>query len=391
MFATSPISFLCSDDDSAHSTEQEADGGEVGLEVVEVEPAELALFDGLLDIKGFRIIDPGSQNPKSNETMTTSNTESELVKYLGGHCSNDYEEMSQNCEEENPGTMQKYLNISPTSSVECQYSHNNSSINNGRCMSKNAIAARENRQKKKMHLSNLEETVTDLKHENLQLKNKVETMSNTIENLESEVQYLKGIIANQSTISKLLGSIQKTPGIRFHTSFSLDRNETKNSNFEKNLVSELEAKTNSRKRKSVPQETDSSEGKNEHIENICTISTRSSAKRVLLKQKVEPLQQKSSNFSLSASTILKTGTHNIQPSTNSKQTISQNSLFSSDKQVQVGDIENNNSVQSQTSGSGVCLHVANGSVSLEFCSTCAANASKIRKPQSCEKRQILRR
>lgn len=380
MFATSPFPFLCSDDDSAHGTELEEAGGggdDDDLEVVEVEPEELALFDGLLDIKGFKTIaDPGNQSPNPNETMTLSNADSELVKYLGGQCSNDSEEMSENFEEGSSGTSQKYTNVSPTSSVEYHYSHSNSIIN-GRCMSKNAIAARENRQKKKMHLNNLEKTITNLKQENVQLKNNVETMSNTIESLETEVQYLKGVIANQSTISQLLGSIQKTPGIRFHTSFSLDQNKTNSD--EKKQMSKLETKSNPRKRKSVAQETDSSEIKNEHIKNVCAVSTRSSAKRVLPRQRVEPLQQKSPNLSLSASTTLKTGPHNSPSIVYTKQTVSQNGPISSDKQVQVGDIENNHSVQTQMRGSGVCLHVADGSVSLEFCSTCAANASKIKK------------
>lgn len=83
---------------------------------------------------------------------------------------------------------------------------------------KNAIAARENRQKKKNYLQNLENEAAKLREENETLKNKTKEQQNSIEKLADEVDYLKSVIANQSTISLLLKNIATTPGISLSSS-----------------------------------------------------------------------------------------------------------------------------------------------------------------------------
>lgn len=83
---------------------------------------------------------------------------------------------------------------------------------------KNAIAARENRQKKKTYLQNLEKEAAKLREENTSLKNHAKEQQSTIEKFAEEVDYLKSVIANQSTISLLLKNITNTPGISFSSS-----------------------------------------------------------------------------------------------------------------------------------------------------------------------------
>ncbi|XP_001623517.3 uncharacterized protein LOC5502323 [Nematostella vectensis] len=87
---------------------------------------------------------------------------------------------------------------------------------------KNAIAARENRAKKKKYVEDLEKTVQDLKEENQQLQTGHSKLQKTVEALNDEVSYYKNVLANQSTLSLLLNRIATTPGINFGTSFGKD-------------------------------------------------------------------------------------------------------------------------------------------------------------------------
>ncbi|XP_064599803.1 uncharacterized protein LOC135466311 [Liolophura sinensis] len=86
------------------------------------------------------------------------------------------------------------------------------------CMSKNAIAARETRQRKKQYLGTLENTVKNLRSENVNLKNETKRMKSHISELNEEVCYLRSVLANQSVLAGLLQNIQNTPGVRFRSS-----------------------------------------------------------------------------------------------------------------------------------------------------------------------------
>ena len=85
---------------------------------------------------------------------------------------------------------------------------------------KNAIAARENRQKKKRYVESIEKQNEELKRENEILKAKDKYNSKTVEKLENEISYLRNVIANQTTLSALLKSVVSTPGISFTSSFA---------------------------------------------------------------------------------------------------------------------------------------------------------------------------
>ena len=83
---------------------------------------------------------------------------------------------------------------------------------------KNAIAARENRQKKKKYVEGLENDVTKLKEENKTLKTRNESMTTLVRKLSDEVKYLRSVLANESTISLLLKSVAAAPGISLSSS-----------------------------------------------------------------------------------------------------------------------------------------------------------------------------
>lgn len=74
-------------------------------------------------------------------------------------------------------------------------------------MTKAALAAREQRQKKKNYVKTLEETVQSLKEENAALKKSSVQLSKSINELSNEVKYLKSVLANESTLSSLLANL----------------------------------------------------------------------------------------------------------------------------------------------------------------------------------------
>lgn len=113
---------------------------------------------------------------------------------------------------------------------------------------RNAIAARENRQKKKKYVEGLENDVAKLKEENKTLKTRNESMTTMIRKLSDEVKYLRSVLANESTISLLLKSVASTPGISLSSSViqssGIEGNEKENKEGEKQYV------TRSKKRRS---------------------------------------------------------------------------------------------------------------------------------------------
>ncbi|XP_002741811.1 CREB/ATF bZIP transcription factor-like [Saccoglossus kowalevskii] len=83
---------------------------------------------------------------------------------------------------------------------------------------KNAIAARENRQKKKNYVAGLEKKNLELSAENKSLKAENNELVNKTICLEEEVTYLKSVLAHQSSLAKLIKNIGKTD-IRLTSSF----------------------------------------------------------------------------------------------------------------------------------------------------------------------------
>lgn len=90
---------------------------------------------------------------------------------------------------------------------------------------RNAIMAKQNREKKKKYVSELEDTVEELKKENASLQRNMEQMKKTFEDMMTEIGYLKGVIANQSELSSLLKHIGSVPGVQFVSSSLLQSGE----------------------------------------------------------------------------------------------------------------------------------------------------------------------
>ncbi|XP_023311008.1 uncharacterized protein LOC108917767 [Anoplophora glabripennis] len=91
-----------------------------------------------------------------------------------------------------------------------------------KCFSKNALLARENRLKKKIYITNLENDVTSLKKENKKLASVVDNQSFLIADLKRQLRYFKSVVANSSDISTLIRNIHQNTGMS--VSSSLDKN-----------------------------------------------------------------------------------------------------------------------------------------------------------------------
>ncbi|VDI41104.1 Hypothetical predicted protein [Mytilus galloprovincialis] len=72
---------------------------------------------------------------------------------------------------------------------------------------KNAKQAKMNREKKKAYIKNLEDEVDSLQSQNANLNDKMGKLEHHKNALEEEVEYLKSVLANQSTLSTLLKNI----------------------------------------------------------------------------------------------------------------------------------------------------------------------------------------
>lgn len=163
--------------------------------------------------------------------------------------------------------------------------------------SKNAIAARENREKKKQYVQGIEESNEKLRRENKKMKEDLNVKTMSIEQLSAEVTYLRGILSNVDEISALIRSVRRAPGITSVTTSLGSNLRTRNRNSNNTA----------------------------HNENLRPSSTVAS----------------SSPMSVSG-----------------KQALGPSSSISS---------SNSNA----STNPGVCFHIRNGAVSLEFCSQCS--------------------
>ena len=84
---------------------------------------------------------------------------------------------------------------------------------------KNADAARQNRIKKKKYLEKLEKDRSNLKTENVVLKTRCREYQTKCQGLQAEVDYLKNVLANDSSLVSLIKNIPCVPNIKLTSSF----------------------------------------------------------------------------------------------------------------------------------------------------------------------------
>ncbi|XP_077999151.1 uncharacterized protein LOC144452025 [Glandiceps talaboti] len=199
----------------------------------------------------------------------------------------------------------------------------NTAQSGGEMLNKNALNARLNRLKKKKYVEELEDSVKKLTSENVHLKCEADTLSAKVGALETELKYLKGVLANQSELSSLLANIGNTPGVTFHSTLAAE-------NFD------ISPQKENMQRKRKLDDSDTSEG--------CVTRAMKAAK------------------------------HGDNKASTSSKDICDSQCKNSETVP-----SNNIDLPSKSEAAGVCLHVSNGSVSIEFCSRCNNIANEAKK------------
>ncbi|CAL1544983.1 unnamed protein product, partial [Lymnaea stagnalis] len=206
--------------------------------------------------------------------------------------------------------------------------------------SKNAIAARDNRLKKKRYVASLEESLKDLKCENEHLSLENEKQKKALMVLKNEVTYLRSVIANQTTLAAILRNVSKTPGVKLSTSFlnqttiNLSKN---NAALEENASDDFPVT--------------SSTNSTSHCDHVKKRRTLRSSKSYSFVESQKIPKQKYQKRKLM-------GTH----------------LSKSVKDTSKDHF--NECIETKKDGlaAGICFHVSGETVSLEFCSQCNASA-----------------
>lgn len=201
--------------------------------------------------------------------------------------------------------------------------------------SKQAVAARENRIKKKLYFAGLENSVQKLSQDNLDLKKENKQQKKQLGRLQAEVAYLKNVIANQSTLSGLLKNIQNTHGVNLSVSLRSFEDDS--------CADNTEAK--------VGQKRKGGDAVGAYRKRHC--SGRSSTSTC------------GSNADENDSDV----TESVGTSVPGSPTRASGYDFMCEKDV-------DGSENTDMSTGGVCLHVLGSSVSVEFCSDCNRSAAK---------------
>lgn len=76
-----------------------------------------------------------------------------------------------------------------------------------------AEKAKEQRERKKKYVQELQDNIEELKKDKADLQQVTAQLNNKLEALTDEIRYLKGVIINQSELTRILKSVANTPGI----------------------------------------------------------------------------------------------------------------------------------------------------------------------------------
>jgi archaellum component FlaC len=222
------------------------------------------------------------------------------------------------------------------------------------CPTRNAVMARMNRLKKKKFLESIESDVARLSDENAKLKQTLEGQSSLVCSLRKEVNYLKGVLANNKEISMLIKSVHNT-GLPVTSSLSKhspinQMHSTADHNYvctrsDSSIATSLSGLFD---KDSATLASDDEKQQVAIIDDV-SLSLSMPPDNCLDLPLLSPSERDLFDTEFS-------GCYSVQPTT-----------FNSPVAGSAADDEPFMDV-------GICLHVAKRRVSLEFCSTCSNNA-----------------
>lgn len=220
-------------------------------------------------------------------------------------------------------------------------------MRSGVCMTKSAIAARENRMKKKGFVHSLQSSVQLLTSENKTLNQQVSHLLDKVGALQTEVMYLKGVLRNESSLASLLQNIHATPGVEFVCSDQLG-------------MVEPDDDSNS-------EDTDVYVGRKRYHMELEDYTLK------------ENVPEKNSAYTHSRPAMRKIAKLDHDYA-------SQDAPKHVGKKRQLRQGGGDALASRSYPDGGICLHVSDKSVSLELCAACNKNASSARKTYGLRKR-----
>lgn len=218
---------------------------------------------------------------------------------------------------------------------------------------RNALMARENRQRKKQQMENMETQMRQIKEQNKQLKKIAKQQGTLITKLTNEKSYLRSVISNKTEILQLLKTIQPTKLPITSSAIGL----MTDNEFTRNVY------------------TPSCSPNSNNFEENSSNGTTHSDPFLSGTQIIE------NNFFFT-DFELQTPSNNLdgwESLLNSNYKISDIPELNDENSTKCN-INNehnyflNNNLSQNTIEPGVCLHVSSGRVSLEFCESCHTNA-----------------
>lgn len=265
---------------------------------------------------------------------------------------------------------------------------------------RNAIMARENRRKKKEHMEVLQKTVDDTQNENRKLKKMLSIRNNTISKLTQESLYLRSILANKTEIMSLLRTIKgnQTPITSSVMSFVADQPNTVSSHRHISDSSSGCSPASSMSPASYA-EDDKENGTVWTTQNDPFLSSfteqnnfiftdlefsshtdfRASDSTSSFEQNIEDFQWENllnepTTFKNDLNPINISDLRDIDDSEILSTTSSSNTV--KNEHNYFNDSITNKVAENIDNSPGICLHVASGRVSLEFCASCHLNSQQ---------------
>lgn len=236
-------------------------------------------------------------------------------------------------------------------------------------INRNALMARENRRRHKEHLERLENENSGLKRQNDMLKEKLKAKDTLLFKLQHEYKYLKSIIANKTQILDILKSISKTD---IPMTSSLSNYKTVEIQPRKHLSSAVSSSST---------DTAPSSGYDSP-----TLSEKSGTTDLddLFKDAFDSHNFTFTDYEMNANALATDAwdtdpIFSDLPNTNNITEIDELLQYDAPETPEsvneVLDVQNEHSYSETIADPGVCVHISNKKVSIEFCAHCHNNAT----------------
>lgn len=252
---------------------------------------------------------------------------------------------------------------------------------------RNALMARENRRKHKEKLTQLETENETLFERNVALERQLKVKDLIIKDLRREFMHLKSVIANKTQITQILSSLQQATGLPMSSSLGtfnhLKSLTTSGAAFNKikAMTASLEAYNQAKAKRENSPSTESTTSAVSGYESPTLSHGTVDSLDELLQEALESQNLTFTDYEMNAN-ALATDDWGYLAEPNDIFSDLTTALFDDNGKTTTEDKtekpevgEEHNYSEPGTSDPGVCVHISNHKVSIEFCARCHNNTS----------------